>query len=126
MKSLHEFLMDKLHGKSVNESKTVTFDFTDLENGEETLKSLEGKDGVTVDGQKLKLEITPDNVDKIGATQDILQQFCSTIRNSSKRTNDETYAQKTKEFEKTVGEMNDAIDEIEGGDDDDDKKDDEK
>lgn len=114
MKNLYEFLSERMN--SINESKSVTFDFTDLENGEETLKSLEEKEGVTVDGNKLTVLITTDNVDKIGAVQDILQQFCSTIRNSKKRTNDEIYAQKTKNFEKKVGEMNDAIDEIQNPD----------
>ena len=49
--------------------------------------------------------------------QDILQQFCQTIRNSQKRSSDEQYAQKTVDFEKKIGELNDAIDEIANEDD---------
>ena len=65
-----------------------------------------------IEENKLTLTITSENVDKLDTVQDILQQFCSTIRNSSKRTNNEEYAQKTVNFEKKVKEMNDAIDEI--------------
>ena len=60
----------------------------------------------------MKVTINPDNVDKLDEVQDILQQYCQTIRSSSKSTNDEQYAQKTKKFEQKVTEFNDAIDEI--------------
>jgi len=113
MKHLQDYIVES---SKINEgettSKTITFDFTDLENAEETLNSLKDKEGVTVEENKLTLTINSDNVDKLDTVQDILQQFCSTIRNSSKRTNNEEYAQKTVEFEKKVKEMNDAIDEI--------------
>ena len=114
MKHLQDYIVEQAEVK-VDEaatSKSVTFNFKDLENGEETLKSLEGKEGVTIEDDKLTLEITADNVDKLDTVQDILQQFCDKIRNSQKRSSDETYAQKTVAFEKKVGEMNDAIDEI--------------
>ena len=123
MKHLQDYIIEAAEVK-VNEgaeSKSVVFDFTDLENAEDTLKSLEGKDGVTIEDNKLTLEITKDNVDKLETVQDILQQFCQTIRNSQKRSSDEQYAQKTVAFEKKVGEMNDAIDAIANPDDNDDK-----
>ena len=123
MKHLQDYIIEAAEVK-VNEgaeSKSVVFDFTDLENAEDTLKSLEGKDGVTIEDNKLTLEITKDNVDKLETVQDILQQFCQTIRNSQKRSSDEQYAQKTVSFEKKVGEMNDAIDAIKNPDDNDDK-----
>ena len=121
MKHLQDYIIEAAEVK-VNESaesKSVVFDFTDLENAEDTLKSLEGKDGVTIEDNKLTLEITKDNVDKLETVQDILQQFCQTIRNSQKRSSDEQYAQKTVAFEKKVGEMNDAIDAIQNPDDND-------
>lgn len=126
MKHLQDYIVEQVEVK-VDEgatSKSITFDFTDLENAEETLKSLEGKEGVSIDDKKLTLEITPDNVSSLGTVQDILQQYCQTIRSSQKRSSDEQYAQKTASFEKKIGEMNDAIDEIENPDDDSDKKDD--
>jgi len=123
MKHLQDYINEQAQLNEAVESKTVTFDFTDLENAEETIKSLESMEGISVDDKKVTLTINKDNVEKIGTAQDILQQFCQTIRNSTKRTNDEQYAQKTKSFETKVGEMNDAIDEIQGGDDEDkDKK----
>ena len=133
MKHLSDYIVEQSQVNESSTSKTITFNFKDLENGEETLKSLEGKEGVTIEDNKLTLEITTDNVDKLDTVQDILQQFCHTIRNSSKRSSDEQYAQKTVEFEKKVGELNDAIDEIQNpeeettpeDDDDDNKKEDE-
>ena len=126
MKHLQDYIVEHAEVKEeVNEAattgKTITFNFKDLENAKETLDSLKDKEGVTIEDEKLTLEITADNVDKIDTVQDILQQFCQTIRNSQKRSSDEQYAQKTASFEKKVGEMNDAIDEIKNPEEDDDK-----
>lgn len=114
MKHLTDYISEAAVEQKINEAESVTisFNFKDLENGEETLKSLEGKEGCTIEDDKLTLTVDANNVDKIGTVQDILQQFCHTIRDSSKATNDESYAQKTVSFEKKVGELNDAIDKI--------------
>lgn len=120
MKHLQDYINEAVKINEGIESKTITFDFTDLENGEETVKSLDGQTGISVDGLKVTLSITKDNVDSIGTAQDILQQYCSTIRSSQKVSSNEQYAQKTVSFEKKVGEMNDAIDEITNPDDEDD------
>ena len=124
MKHLQDYIVEQAEVK-VDEgvtSKSITFDFTDLENADETLDSLKEKEGVSIDDKKLTLEITADNVDKIGTVQDILQQFCQTVRKSQKVSSDEQYAQKTVKFEENIGKMNDAIDEIKNPDDDDDDK----
>lgn len=121
MKHLQDYIIEQAQVNEGASSKSITFDFTDLENGKETIDSLKDKEGVTVDGDKLTVEITSDNVDKLDAVQDILQQFCQTVRNSQKRSADEQYAQKTVEFEKKIGELNDALDEIANPDDKDDK-----
>lgn len=121
MKHLQDYIIEQAQVNEGASSKSITFDFTDLENGKETIDSLKDKEGVTVDGDKLTVEITSDNVDKLGTVQDILQQFCQTVRNSQKRSADEQYAQKTVEFEKKIGELNDALDEITNPDDKDDK-----
>ena len=112
MKSLVEFINEQSQVNEESTSKTITLDFTDLENAEETLKSLEGMEGCTIEDKKLTVTITSDNVSKLGTVQDILQQYSNVLRSSSKRTNDEQYAQKTKKFESSVGELNDALDEI--------------
>ena len=121
MKHLQDYIIEQAQVNEGVSSKSITFDFTDLENGKETIDSLKDKEGVTVDGDKLTVEITSDNVDKLDTVQDILQQFCQTVRNSQKRSADEQYAQKTVEFEKKIGELNDALDEIANPDDKDDK-----
>ena len=121
MKHLQDYIIEQAQVNEGTSSKSITIDFTDLENGKETIDSLKDKDGVTADGDKLTVEITSDNVDKLGTVQDILQQFCQTVRNSQKRSADEQYAQKTVEFEKKIGELNDALDEIANPDDKDDK-----
>ena len=126
MKHLQDYINEAVKINEAMESKTITFDFTDLENGEETVKSLDGQTGISVDGLKVTLSITKDNVDSIGTAQDILQQYCQTIRNSQKVSSDEQYAQKTVSFEKKVGEMNDAIDEITNPDDEEEDNDDSK
>ena len=120
MKHLQDYINEAVKINESMESKTITFDFTDLENSEETIKSLDGHEGISIDGQKVTLSITKNNVDNIETIQDILQQYCQTIRNSQKVSSDEQYAQKTVSFEKKIGEMNDAIDEISSDDDDDD------
>ena len=124
MKHLQDYINEAFKINEGIESKTITFDFTDLENGEETVKSLDGQTGISVDGLKVTLSITKDNVDSIGTAQDILQQYCSTIRKSQKVSSNEQYAQKTVSFEKKVGEMNDAIDEITNPDDEEEDNDD--
>lgn len=121
MKHLQDYIIEQAQVNEGASSKSITFDFTDLENGKETIDSLKDKEGVTVDGDKLTVEITSDNVDKLSTVQDILQQFCQSVRNSQKRSADEQYAQKTVEFEKKIGELNDALDEIANPDDKDDK-----
>ena len=114
MKHLNEYISEAAKEQPIVESedKSIVFDFTDLENAEETLNSLKDDENCTVEENKLTVKITADNVDSLSKVQDILQQFTSTIRKSSKATNDESYAQKTVKFEKKLGEFNDAIDEI--------------
>ena len=114
MKHLTDYISEAAVEQKINEAESVTisFDFTDLENGEETLDSLKDKEGCTVEDKKLTVTINKDNVDKLGTVQDILQQFSDTVRKSTKTTNNESYAQKTAKFEKKVGEFNDAIDSI--------------
>jgi len=112
MKHLQEFISEAIEVKEASEeTKSFTFDFTDMENGEDIVKSLTDREGVTVDGNKVTVEIKKDtNVTNI---QDILQQSIQTLRKSQKSINDETYGQKTAKLEKTLGEMNDFIDKVE-------------
>lgn len=121
MKHLQDYIIEQAQVNEGASSKTITFNFADLENGKETIESLKDKEGVEAEEDKLTVTVSSDTVDKLDTVQDILQQFCHTIRNSSKRSSDEQYAQKTVEFEKKIGELNDAIDEIKNPDDADEK-----
>ena len=111
MKNLRDFINEGMYFES-DSSKTITFDFTDLENAEETLDSLADREGCSVDGNKLTINVTDDNASKLDVVQDILQQYCNVIRNSTKRSSDEQYAQKTIAFEKKVRDFNETIEEI--------------
>ena len=53
MKHLQDYINEAVKINEGIESKTITFDFTDLENGEETVKSLDGQTGISVDGLKV-------------------------------------------------------------------------
>lgn len=124
MKSLQEFIIENVEvDESKSESKTITFNFDGLENAEDTLKSFEDREGCSVEDNKLTVTLSEETKGKLDTVQDILQQFCETIRNSSKRSSDEQYAQKTKSFEDKLNEFNDALDELENPDEDDDKDD---
>ena len=126
MKTLQNFIIERsninieqsninIKRSNINEEETsvsIVFDFTDLENAEETLKSLEEREGCSVEENKLTVTITSDNCDKLDTVQDILQQYAETLRNSPRRSSDEQYAQKTKAFAEKVDEFNDALDKV--------------
>ena len=112
MKRLQEFISEAIKVvEASEESKSFTFDFSDMENAEDIVKSLENREGVTIDGNKVSVEIKKGA--NITNVQDILQQSIQTLRKSQKSINDETYGQKTAKLEKTLGEMNDFIDKVE-------------
>lgn len=119
MKHLQDYIVEQAQVNEAVTEKKITFNFKDLENAEETIKSLEGKEGVEVEEDKLTVTVSSDTVDKLDTVQDILQQFCDKIRNSQKRSSDESYAQKTVKFADKVNELNDAIDEIKNPEEDD-------
>lgn len=119
MKTLKDFIVEHV---DLNESKTSTkvrFDFTGLEGADEVLKTLENQEGCEIEDTLLTVIVDKDNVDKLKAVQDLLQEFTSTIRSSSKRASDEQYAQKTVSFENKLNELNNAIDELVNPDKDD-------
>lgn len=119
MKNLKEYINEKLN-ESNEESKDFVFDFEGIENGEETVNSLNNREHVTVDGNKVTVTIKKDiNIDTV---QDILQQAIQTARKSQKSINDEQYAQKTAKLEKTLGSMNDYIDQANNPEDNDKKE----
>jgi len=111
MKTLKEYINENVNiNEKTEESKSFTFDFTGMENSEDIIKSLTDQENVTVDGDKVTIEIKKDvNIDTV---QDILQQSIQTLRKSQKSVNNEEYGQKTSKLEKTLNDMNTFIDEI--------------
>lgn len=121
MKDLRAFLIESFNEEiKINESdsKKITFDFTDLENGEDTLKNFDGMDGVEIEDNKLIVTVDEQTAPKLDSVQELLNDYCHVIRNSVKRSSDENYAQKTKSFEDKLNDLMDAIDEIENPDED--------
>ena len=119
MKNLKDYILENSKSvenqNEINEAskeKKITFDFTGLENDEETLKSFDGKDFCTIEDNKLTVTVTADNCDKLDTVQDILQQYAETLRSSTKNSSDEQYAQKTHKFADKVAEFNDVLDEF--------------
>lgn len=119
--------------ESKDETKTVTFNFAGIDSAEDTLKSLEGMEYVTVEDDKVTVTVTSSNFEKLETVQDILQQTADTESHSSHKTNNEQYAQKVNQLSAKCEELNDAIDSFyddgddakDNSDDSDDKKDDE-
>ena len=126
MKNLYEYVqesIEKFEDTQINESqaKTFTFNFKSINDSEDFIKSLEGQDNVTIDGEKVTVNVTEENKDKLETVIDLLQQFIDKSRKDTKNASDETYAQKTKSLETKLGEMHEFIDSLEQGDDEDDK-----
>ena len=125
MKSLFEYMNEKMMTES-SDTKEIKFNFTDLENAEETIKSLESMDNVTkTSDNEITVTVTAQNSDKLDTVVDILQQYCNVIRHSSKRSSSEQYAQKTVKFEKTLSSLHSAIDEFNDAAEEKDKKEEE-
>ena len=122
MKSLRDFISESViieASDDKQESRDFTFDFTDMENAKDTVKSFADIENVSVNDNKVTVTVKKD--ENLETVQDILQQSIQTLRRSSKSINNETYAQKTAKLERTLGEMNDFIDELNAPDDEDDE-----
>lgn len=124
MKRLQDFILENIVTEANDtKQKSFVFNLADMENGEETVKSFENMPGVTIDDQKVTVEVSSENFDKLDTFQDIMQQFIESLRNSSKRASDEQYAQKTKALADKMNEFNDFIDELANPDEDENNKD---
>lgn len=129
MKNLYEYVqesIEKIEDNQINESesKNFTFNFKSINDSEDFIKSLEEQEYVTIDGEKVTVNVTDENKDKLETVIDLLQQFIDKSRKDTKNASDETYAQKTKSLEAKLGEMHTFIDSLEPEDnEEDDKKD---
>lgn len=112
MKRLQDFINENLTINESSESKSISFNFKDLENAEETLKKFADLDNCLIEDNKLTVTVSKDNANKLSQVQDLLSQYSQGLRNSTKRASDEQYAQKTKSFEDKVNELNQTIDDF--------------
>lgn len=102
MKSLKEFILEQTVQEENEETKEFTFDFTDIDNGEEIAKSFAEKEGVSVDGSKVTITVQK------GTECDNCKEMKSKIdeiRKQQKNHSDESYAQKTKKLEDLMKEV---------------------
>lgn len=129
MKSLSEFLKENMQVNEGEQKGSFEFNFKDLPNAEDTMKSLEDMctdKGISfkIDDTKFKLSLPDDiadNKDKVSGIQDVLQQYSDANRKDQKNSSDDAFAQKTKAFMNTLNSMNEFIDRV----DDDEKKEEE-
>lgn len=132
MKSLSEFLKESMQVNEGEQKGSFEFNFKDLPNAEDTMKSLEDMctdKGISfkIDDTKFKLSLPDDiadNKDKVSGIQDVLQQYSDINRKDQKNSSDDSFAQKTKAFMLTVKAMNEFIDRVE--DDEENKEEDNK
>lgn len=116
MKTLVEYIKEACDEQSqVASSKTVSFNFTGLDNAEDTLKSVQTKAeelgiDVEVEENKLKVSLKKDNVDDAEGLFELLQDFIHARRNDQKVASDEAYAQKVHSFEDHLNDWRDYVD----------------
>ena len=76
MKSLKDFLIESKSNDETPESKSFTFNFADMENADDIIKSLEENDNVSIDDKKVSVTVSKDaNIDTCGLLIDILEVF---------------------------------------------------
>lgn len=93
------------------ESKEFTFDFTDLDNADDIIKTLQENDAVNVDDKKVTLTVKKDDKNVESAMEEI-RKYTEQIRSSSRRSSDEKYAQRTVKFAKVTADADAFINEL--------------
>ena len=118
MKTFVQFLKESAADSSeMPQEMTFVFDFKELPNAEETIKSVEeiaSKDGLKceVDGEKITLTLNRQQCDndKVSSVQDVLQQYADIVRKDQQNSSRDSFAQLTKKFKEEVDKMNEFID----------------
>ena len=106
MKSLKDFINEQLNESNAN---SISFNFSDIENADSIIKTLEDNEFVTINDKTVTISVNSNNVNKIGAVKDIIEQAINAERNSSRSTNDEQYAQKIKGLESKLKDLENVI-----------------
>ena len=127
MKSLQDFILENVENiDEAKSSKSFTFNLKDIEGAEEALKTLSEMAEVTVDEDKVTVNVSEENKDALQSFTEFMSKFVTDIRKSTRNSSDEQYAQKTHAIADKFDELKDYIDElsVEPKEDDDKKEDD--
>lgn len=113
MKHLSNFILENTSLQPA--TKSFTFNFDDIENAEETIKSIQdmGEEHnitVTVNGDSVTIVVDGTKLDDIDGIVDVLQQAIEIAGKLIRRSSDEQYAQKCHALERTMNDMMDYID----------------
>lgn len=120
MKSLKNYIMEAVDSKSdVKEAEpikpvSIKFNFKDLENGKDKKKELVdllNASGLTFEDEETNVSLTVNgnDADKFKDVVSFINAYTNELRNSSKRTNDEAYAQKTKSFDDAANKLSKVL-----------------
>lgn len=110
----------KEHNETSEDTKTVVFDFTDINGASDLAKALDGETGITIDGTKIKVAATKDNANDLSDVLDTIKKTYSAAKKTEKTTNSETFSAKIKKIGKGLSALYNYIDDITGDDDTDD------
>lgn len=122
MKTLVEYIHEAVKLNEAKDSKSISFNFSGLNDIEDFLKSFDSYDCVEVEDNTVKVNVT--NSDDCAKVFELIQDFVHARRNDQKVASDEAYAQKVHKLEDKLSEWQDFLDDLELDEDDD--KDDDK
>ena len=131
MKTLVEYIKEACEKSECPASKSLSFNFTDFEGAEDTLKSVKEiaeKDGVDVEVEdsKVKVSLKKDAVDDAEGLFELLQDYIHLRGKDQKRASDEAYAQKIVKLEKTLDDWRTFVDDVKASDEEPEKKEEDK
>ena len=112
----------KEHNETSEDTKTVVFDFTDINGASDLAKTLDGETGITIDGTKIKVAATKDNANDLSDVLDTIKKTYSAAKKTEKTTNSETFSAKIKKIGKGLSALYNYIDDITGDDDTDEEE----
>lgn len=109
-------------------SKTFKFNFANLEEAEDTIKSIQEmeSEGFTVSVDENKVEITVTDANAADGLFEMLQDYIHQRRQDQKVASSEPYAESVAKFEKVVASYYSWVDELAATSEEDDKDDDKK
>lgn len=119
MKSLESFIVEaqdnnfkKHEQEKTNKGKTVVFNFTDIDGGDDLSKTLDGETGVTVDGPIITVAATKDNAEDLSSVISAIKKVYIAVKKTSKATNVESFAAKVKKIGNGISALTHFINDV--------------